>query len=407
MPGSVLAEGDAPAMSRPRKYPDELRERAVRLVFESKRPIAHVAQDLGVHKESLRHWVRQAEADSGRRRDLLTSEEREELKAAAAADTSGRSAVICSYPGASHLRGSSVCDQGLAFIEGRGGGLTIPAAIKKAVLIGGAGGGGAGLVWHLVDHYDPAPRAVPSAPAMPQTVPAPPPITVPRPRPNPTTYRDYLTKLYLARAATAGGLALVAAQAAADRCIYLVNESIAAAIDAGLPDPYAGQTYPCESDHIYLPGSDHPQTTQHNWEAITGINSSNPPHSNPAWVRLNYYVRADDRLPVFRAAGFTPPRRWFNGDSRCATAQSGGCDEYPFFASAQSGPVMVAGSPPGASLKPVDPTQNSGAGGLYGVFVKACVLKYAPDTSQANGRPFLVVPLYFAGAPTTQKICAP
>jgi hypothetical protein len=52
MPGSVLVEGDAPAMSRPRKYPDELRERAVRLVFESKRPIAHAAQDLGIHKES-------------------------------------------------------------------------------------------------------------------------------------------------------------------------------------------------------------------------------------------------------------------------------------------------------------------------------------------------------------------
>ncbi len=29
-------------MARPRKYPDELRQRAVRLVFESKRPIAHV-----------------------------------------------------------------------------------------------------------------------------------------------------------------------------------------------------------------------------------------------------------------------------------------------------------------------------------------------------------------------------
>ena len=57
MPGAVLAEGDAPAMARPRKYPDELRERAVRLVFESKRPIAHVAQDLGVHKESLRQNV--------------------------------------------------------------------------------------------------------------------------------------------------------------------------------------------------------------------------------------------------------------------------------------------------------------------------------------------------------------
>lgn len=38
-------------------------EVAVRLVFESKRPIAHVAQDLGVHEEALSQWVRQAEAD--------------------------------------------------------------------------------------------------------------------------------------------------------------------------------------------------------------------------------------------------------------------------------------------------------------------------------------------------------
>jgi transposase len=67
-------------MARPRKYPDELRERAVRLVFESKRPVAQVARDLGIHKEALRQWVRQAEADTGRRRDLLSSEEREELK---------------------------------------------------------------------------------------------------------------------------------------------------------------------------------------------------------------------------------------------------------------------------------------------------------------------------------------
>ena len=67
-------------MSRGRKYPDELRERAVRLALESNRPIAHVAEDLGIHKESLRKWVRQAEADQGRRRDLLTSEERDELK---------------------------------------------------------------------------------------------------------------------------------------------------------------------------------------------------------------------------------------------------------------------------------------------------------------------------------------
>jgi transposase len=47
-------------MARQRKYSDELRERAVRHVFESKRPIAHVARDLGIHKEALRLWVRQA-----------------------------------------------------------------------------------------------------------------------------------------------------------------------------------------------------------------------------------------------------------------------------------------------------------------------------------------------------------
>ncbi len=66
-------------MPRPKKYPDELRERAVRLVFDSGRPIAHVAADLGVHRESLRNWVRQAEADGGKRRDRLTTVERERL----------------------------------------------------------------------------------------------------------------------------------------------------------------------------------------------------------------------------------------------------------------------------------------------------------------------------------------
>ena len=62
------------------KYPEELLERAVRLVFESGLPVRQVARDLGVHHESLRVWVRQAEADTGRRRELLTTDEREELK---------------------------------------------------------------------------------------------------------------------------------------------------------------------------------------------------------------------------------------------------------------------------------------------------------------------------------------
>jgi transposase len=44
-------------------------------------PIAHVARDLGIEGETLRKHVRQTEADEGRRKDVLTSQEREEIKA--------------------------------------------------------------------------------------------------------------------------------------------------------------------------------------------------------------------------------------------------------------------------------------------------------------------------------------
>ena len=67
-------------MPAPRKYPDELRERAIREVRSSGRPVAHVARDLGIHKEALRNWVRQAEADAGGRDDRPTTAEAEELK---------------------------------------------------------------------------------------------------------------------------------------------------------------------------------------------------------------------------------------------------------------------------------------------------------------------------------------
>ena len=68
-------------MPRARKYPEELLERATRLVFESGRPIAHVARDLGLPGETLRLYVRRTEADEGKRKDVLTSQEREEIKA--------------------------------------------------------------------------------------------------------------------------------------------------------------------------------------------------------------------------------------------------------------------------------------------------------------------------------------
>ena len=73
-------KGSSDLMARPKKYPDELIQRGVRLALESARPIAHVAGDLGIHPETLRKKVRRAQADRGARPDLPTSSERDEIK---------------------------------------------------------------------------------------------------------------------------------------------------------------------------------------------------------------------------------------------------------------------------------------------------------------------------------------
>lgn len=67
-------------MVAPRKYPDELRERAVRLYQESdpKPVIRRLAEQLNVHPEALRNWIRQDEADRGQRHDRPTTDMVEE-----------------------------------------------------------------------------------------------------------------------------------------------------------------------------------------------------------------------------------------------------------------------------------------------------------------------------------------
>ena len=68
------------------RYSPEVRERAVRMVFEEGREygsqwgaVVSIAAKVGCSPETLRKWVRQNEVDSGRRGGL-TTDERARLK---------------------------------------------------------------------------------------------------------------------------------------------------------------------------------------------------------------------------------------------------------------------------------------------------------------------------------------
>ncbi len=73
-------------MTRQTRYSPEVRERAVRMVFDHEREynsqwaaIVSIATKIGCTPETLRRWVRQTEVDTGRRGGL-TSDERARIK---------------------------------------------------------------------------------------------------------------------------------------------------------------------------------------------------------------------------------------------------------------------------------------------------------------------------------------
>jgi len=66
-------------MVAPRKYPEELRERAIRLAVDARRDPAsrpgacrRIGEQLGINPETLRGWVTQAEIDVGHRPGTTT-----------------------------------------------------------------------------------------------------------------------------------------------------------------------------------------------------------------------------------------------------------------------------------------------------------------------------------------------
>ena len=74
-------------MNKHKRYPPEIRERAVRLVLEHQEnyrsewaALTSIADKIGCAAETLRKWVRRAEVDQGKRAGL-TSAERDRLRA--------------------------------------------------------------------------------------------------------------------------------------------------------------------------------------------------------------------------------------------------------------------------------------------------------------------------------------
>ena len=68
-------------MPAPRKYSEEIKDRAVRMVFQVRQEsgqrqgaVAAVAAKLGVNRETLRNWIRQAEIDGGQRPGISTAD---------------------------------------------------------------------------------------------------------------------------------------------------------------------------------------------------------------------------------------------------------------------------------------------------------------------------------------------
>jgi transposase len=68
-------------MAAQKKYPEELRERAVKMVLEVREregkgrgEIARVGRQLDVHPEALRSWLKQAEIDGGQRPGTTTED---------------------------------------------------------------------------------------------------------------------------------------------------------------------------------------------------------------------------------------------------------------------------------------------------------------------------------------------
>jgi hypothetical protein len=151
----------------------------------------------------------------------------------------------------------------------------------------------------------------------------------------------------------------------------------------------------CSELPVFFSGSDVAEATDHDTEAIAGLNGVTP---HPEWAKLNYeYGRGKE---AYQSRG------WYTRVSPCDIRdppEGQQCDEYPFWASEQGGdPALV----PPPHLRFIDRTDNGYQGSRFGSFVTSCGLRSGPPPegggNARGGDVFLMIPVPpDLGIPTT------
>jgi hypothetical protein len=125
----------------------------------------------------------------------------------------------------------------------------------------------------------------------------------------------------------------------------------------------------CLDQAIFASGSDVAEATQHDIEALA---------VNPGWVKLNYEL------------GSTKPGAGWQSCPDKLPGQE--CDEYPFFATEQGGPLAR----PVPHRKAIDADDNGLQGVRYSSFRSTCSLQTGTPQVGGNsvgGTPFLGIPI--------------
>jgi hypothetical protein len=267
----------------------------------------------------------------------------------------------------SHLENSTVSDQEIACQAALANRSSMTALLQA---VAAAGTGTTAVLWWL-EHQQTIQVLSPDWPTTPW-----PDAQVPAIPDLPQVWQGAVINLadhYMLQAN--GDLAQTAAEAIAAACLWNASR-ITDGLDA------------CRTLPVFVTGSDVAEATDHDVEAIV---------THPQWAKLNYEA----------SGAKTGSHSWVNSVEPCdvETPRGQQCDEYPFWASEQGGPLAT----PTPHLRFIDAGDNTLQGTRYSSFITICGLRTGTPQEGANstgGTAFLVVPLASGlGIPSYTRLC--